>query len=252
VVRVRSGVAECPDEGTAMDATSRPTGNLLLDALTSGEREGLLEAAAKRPLEPGHEWRRAGDPITSVAFPTLGTMSLIGESGGSKVEAATIGREGAADVFAAIASETAPMLLIAQVPGHAYEVEHQRFLKVYEDGPTIRRLIAGYIEALVVSISLGAVCLASHHLNERCARWLLETHDRVDEDVFELKQEFLATMLGAHRPSVSIAAKTLQTSGLIDYRRGKIAILDREGLEEAACPCYENIRTAYSRLVPLR
>jgi CRP-like cAMP-binding protein len=232
------------------DARER-TGNLLLDALTSEERESLIEAARLRPLDPGAEWRTPGDAITSVAFPTVGTMSLIAESGDSQVEAATIGREGAADVFAAIASEIAPMLLIAQVPGQAFEVPHERFLKVYEDGPTIRTVIHGYIEALFLSISFNSVCLASHHLNERCARWLLETHDRVDEDTFELKQEFLATMLGVHRPSVSIAAKTLQATGLIDYRRGKITIVDREALEDAACPCYENVRSAYSRLVPL-
>jgi hypothetical protein len=100
-------------------------------------------------------------------------------------------------------------------------------------------------------VAISAACNAVHHLNERCARWLLMTHDRVEEDTFDLKQEFLAVMLGVQRPSVSIAAGTLQEAGLISYRRGGITIRDREGLEEATCPCYELIRAEYSRLVPL-
>jgi CRP-like cAMP-binding protein len=90
-----------------------------------------------------------------------------------------------------------------------------------------------------------------HHLNQRCARWLLQTHDRVDSDTFGLTQEYLGVMLGVQRPSVSIAQQTLQAAGCITYKRGSITIVDREALEAAACPCYEMIRREYSRLVPL-
>jgi CRP-like cAMP-binding protein len=234
-----------------VDAKRGRTGNLLLDSLTLEERDSLLSDSTERRIEVGQSWRVPGDPIDTVIFPIRGTLSLIAETGDGQVESATIGREGAADVFAALGSRVAAQALIAQIEGNAIETRLERFDKVYDSGPTARRLIHGYIEALFMQTATSAVCLAVHHLNERCARWLLQCHDRVDDDTFVLKQEFLALMLGVHRPSVSIAAKTLQASGLITYRRGKITITDREGLEDAACPCYEEIRSAYSRLVPL-
>jgi CRP-like cAMP-binding protein len=227
------------------------TRNLLLDALPPSVRDELLGGLEPRVIEPGEAWRRPGEAVTTVAFPITGSLSLIAETDHQRVEAATIGQEGAADVFSAIASRVAPLLMIAQVAGRAYEVPIDRFLGIYAKDETLQRLIHGYVEALFVQTSMSTLCINVHHLNERCARWLLQTHDRVDADTFELKQEFLAIMLGVRRPSVSIAAKALQGSGLIDYRRGKISIVDREGLEDAACSCYEEIRSAYSRLVPL-
>jgi CRP-like cAMP-binding protein len=112
-------------------------------------------------------------------------------------------------------------------------------------------LIYGYIEALFAVASRATACIALHQVSERCARWLLETHDRVDSNRFELKQEFLGRMLAVSRPTVSVAQGTLQAAGTIQYRRGKITIVDREALEEASCSCYEVNRRDYSRLVPL-
>ena len=241
-----------PIEGTAMDDAHRGnTGNLLLDALPGSVRDQLVADDEPRAIEAGDVWRTPGEPVKTVAFPLNGTLSLIAELDDYRVESATIGEEGAADVFSAVASRVAPLLLIGQVTGEAYEIPIDRFLAAYADSPELQRMIQGYIEALLVQTSMSTLCQAVHHMNERCARWLLQSHDRVDGDTFELKQEFLATMLGVSRPSVSVAAGTLQASGLISYRRGKITIIDREGLEDAACPCYEEIRTAYSRLVPL-
>jgi CRP-like cAMP-binding protein len=246
----RPGVVECPrPKGPPLDA--QRTGNLLLDALAADERDRLLEGVKPHPIALGEVWLAPGDPIETVAFPISGTMSLIAETGGSLVEAASVGREGVVDAFASIASRVAAQRIIGQIDGDMIEVPVERFARVYEDSATIRRLIHGYIEALFVHTSVSAACLAVHHLNERCARWLLQTHDRVDSDTFHLKQEFLALMLGVHRPSVSIAAKTLQAAGLITYRRGNVTIVDRQGLERTSCACYETIRTAYSRLVPL-
>ena len=233
------------------DAQHGRTGNIVLDALPGSVRDHLLDGDAPRAIESGDVWRTPGEAVKTVAFPITGCLSLVVEAGDHRVEAATIGNEGAADVFSAVASRVAPLLLIGQVTGSCYEVPIDRFLPAYADSPELERLIQGYIEALLVQTSMSALCLAVHHMNERCARWLLQTHDRVDSDTFELKQEFLATMLGVHRPSVSIAAGSLQASGFISYRRGKITITDREGLEDAACACYEEIRSAYSRLVPL-
>jgi hypothetical protein len=115
----------------------------------------------------------------------------------------------------------------------------------------LQRLVHGYLQALFSQATLCVACNAVHHVAERCARWLLQAHDRVDGDTFNLTQEYLAAMLGTGRPAVSIAASALQEAGFIQYTRGSIAILARQGLESVACQCYEDIRSEYSRLVPL-
>ena len=229
------------------------TGNLLLDSLDAIERDRLLEGSETKPIGVGHVYLNPGDPIKSVLFPRSGTLSILAEpSDGRQVEAATVGREGVASVHSILGSRKAGQQLIGQVSGHTISVEIEAFTKEVSNGGRLELLVHGYIEAMFSQTALGAACNALHHLNQRCARWLLMTHDRVDEDTFDLKHEFLAVMLGVRRPSMSVAANTLASAGLIRYRRGTITIVDREGLEEAACPCYEMIRSEYSRLVPLR
>src|SRR4051812_48691199 len=151
-----------PTKGPRMDA--RHTGNLLLDAIPVDEREALLIDVAKRAIDIGGTWLAAGDQIDSVLFPISGSMSLIAETGDSSVEAATVGREGVVDVFAALASRIAPQRVIGQVPGSFLAIPVDHFQKVYDHSPAVRRLIQGYIEALFVQISVNAACLAVHHL----------------------------------------------------------------------------------------
>ena len=236
-------------------ATFSPTSktdNLILDSLDPAEREDLLAGAEPRALEVGHVFLSPGDQITEVIFPRSGTVSVVTEPRtGQRVEAATVGREGVGSVHSALGSRVAGQELVGQVSGEAIAVDVDLFAKLSSHPGKLQDLIHGYLEAFFAQASLSAACNAVHNLNERCARWLLLTHDRVDSDTFDLKQEFLAVMLGVQRPSVSISAGTLQEAGLITYRRGSITILDREGLEDATCPCYEMIRSEYSRLVPL-
>jgi CRP-like cAMP-binding protein len=234
-----------------MDAATERTGNLILDSTSPEERRVLLESSQTRAMNIGDIRRRMRDPVTDVMFPTSGCLSLIIESNGNPVECATVGREGAVDFFAALGSRVATHTVLTQLVGECIDVDVDAFEKVYRDGLALQPLIQGFMEAVFFSASMSAACIATHHVNERCARWLLETHDRVGSDTFYLKQEFLATMLAVRRPSVSIAAGTLQASGLITYRRGNISILDREGLEDAACSCYEAVRSEYERLVRL-
>jgi CRP-like cAMP-binding protein len=234
-----------------MFAKGDRTGNQLLDSLTAQEREQLLADAERRPIPLGEVLRRPGDAVDSVMFPVSGTFSVIVEPDNDGVEAASIGREGAVDVFSALGSGIASQVLLGQVAGEFIDVPLETFLRVSKDGPTLQRLFFGYSEALFAQGCASTACIAVHNVNERCARWLLETHDRVDSDTFELKQEFLALMLAVSRPTVSIAAGTLQASGCIQYKRGKITVVDREALEAAACSCYEQVRGHYARLVPL-
>jgi CRP-like cAMP-binding protein len=211
----------------------------------------VLTDARTTPIQVGTTLFHPGDAIGYVAFPTSGTLSMLAQPDESMpVEAATIGREGAASLHSALGSRRATQELVGQVEGEMITVGIDRFAKRAQEGE-FQNLIYGYLEALVVQISLSAACNALHHLNHRCARWLLQTHDRVDSDTFGLTQEYLGVMLGVQRPSVSIAQRTLQAAGCITFRRGSITVTDREALEAAACPCYEMIRTEYSRLVPL-
>jgi CRP-like cAMP-binding protein len=228
------------------------TSNLLLDALDPEERGAVLEGADKRALEVGDVLVQPGDPMTVVAFPTRGTLSMVAQPDETRVEAATIGLEGVAGVHSALGSRTASQEIVGQIEGEMITIPVETFAKEARAEGRFQDLVYGYLEAMVVQISLTAACNAIHPLNQRCARWLLQSHDRVGSDTFGLTQEFLGVMLAVQRPSVSIAERTLQEAGCITFRRGSVTVLDREGLETAACPCYEQIRAEYSRLVPLQ
>jgi CRP-like cAMP-binding protein len=205
------------------------------------------------PIEIGKHYAMPEDAISVVYFPTDGTLSLLATPDLEQaVEAATIGREGAADIFAALGSRTAIHELIGQVPGEMIAIDAEVVVREASSPGRFQDLAHGYIQAFFAQAAFSAACNALHHADQRAARWLLMTHDRVKGDDFELRQEFLAVMLGVQRPTVSLAAGALKHAGLIDYNRGHVSILNREGLEEAACSCYEQVRLAYSRLVRLR
>jgi CRP-like cAMP-binding protein len=225
------------------------TGNLLLDNLWDEDRAAMLASSRRRPIEPGKVRRQAGDPIDSVFFPVRGTLSLIIERDGDEIETATVGREGVADVYAAVGSGIAPTQLLAQLEGESIDVDVDTIRKLHAESIRFRDVMQSATEALFAQTNISLACLAIHHINARLARWLLECHDRVDADTFNMKQEFLARMLAVRRPSVSVAAGTLQAAGCISYRRGMMTVLDREALEDASCSCYEAVRSEYSRLV---
>ena len=162
-----------------------------------------------------------------------------------------MGREGAADAFAAIGALRARHRLIGQIEGEMLVVDAALLLDHVSQPGRTQTLIFSYIQALYCQAAISAACNAKYQVAQRAARWLLQSHDCVDSDTFGLKQEFLAFMLGVRRPSVSLAAADLKSKGLIDYTRGTITILDRLGLEGSACACYEQIRRQYSELVEL-
>jgi CRP-like cAMP-binding protein len=136
-----------------------------------------------------------------------------------------------------------------QIPGEGWRMKASVFRRILRDCPKLNRLLSRYTLALFNQVAQGLACNRLHTVDERCARWLLMTHDRVEGDSFPLTQEFLAQMLGVHRPTVSVAAGMLQKAGLIDYTRGTIRIRDRAGLERAACDCYRSVQEEYERLL---
>lgn len=189
-------------------------------------------------------------PITEVYFPTRGVISLVNEpDDGEIVEFATVGNEGMVGFPILLGSSTMPSRVIVQVAGSALRISASDLLEALKVTPNLHRLLMRHVMALLNQIAQSTSCNRLHEVQERCARWLLHTHDRVAGDSFVLTQEFLSQMLGVHRPTVSVAARMLSKAGLISYSRGRIEVIDRRGLEAAACSCYRVIADHYVRLL---
>ena len=222
-------------------------------ALEPKERERLLAATSPVALESKQILLDHGGRIDTVYFPDNAVVSLLTTmDDGTTFEVANIGNEGIVGVSAFLGVETigARECFQVEVPGQARAMDVATFVKAAGREP-FRRLVERSIQAQFTQVAQRMACVALHSIPERCSRWLLLTHDRVGDREFSLTQEFLAQMLGVRRASVSVAAGALQHAGLISYSRGRVTILDREGLENAACECYGVIRSENERLLPL-
>ena len=229
------------------------TGNLLLDALDVETRRALASAARTVQIEPGKVYFGEGDPIDVVYFPTGGVLSTVTRLDDvAQIESATTGSEGFLVAQVLLGStEVGQEVHMGQIDGEMLAIDRGLFVDMAAGSDRLRALVNGYLQALMAQMAYGLACNVRHDLEHRCAKWLLQTHDRIRLDAFGLRQEFLAMMLGVQRQSVTIAAGALQRAGFIRYQRGRIMIQDREGLEAASCECYEKIRSEYSRVVPL-
>jgi CRP-like cAMP-binding protein len=191
-----------------------------------------------------------GEAIRHVYFMTKGVLSMVNEPNpGEVVEFATIGREGMFGVPVLLGTTSIPSRAVVQVPGEALRMSVANFRRGIERSSDLNKLLLRYTMALLNQIAQITSCNRLHEVQERCARWLLQTHDRLESDSFPLTHEFLAQMLGVHRPTVTVAAGMLQKAGLIDYTRGVLRVVDRKGLEQASCTCYRLINGEYERLL---
>jgi CRP-like cAMP-binding protein len=191
-----------------------------------------------------------GAKVAHAYFPLSAVMSVIAtDSDGRGVEAASVGREGIVGLAGALGASGTIGEVVNQVSGKALRIPIEPLRREIQRRETLSGLVEHYTIALLAQISQSLVCNRHHPIEARTARWLLATHDRVGEDSFVLTQDFLAVMLGVTRPQVSIAAGTLRRRGLIAYRRGKITITDRSGLEAAVCECYAIIQGEFARLL---
>ena len=223
--------------------------NRLLAALSTEDLNLLYAHLRPVDLIPGTPVFRAGAAASHVWFPYLGVISIVaGDADGESVEIATVGREGMTGVSLILGSDTMTNDAMVQVAGHACRMEVAAFQAAVEASRSLRQVMLRYVLAVITQISQNAACNQLHAINTRCARWLLTTHDRVAGNSFGLTQEYLAMMLGVTRPSVSTAAGALKAAGLINYARGIVTILDREGLEGASCECYRIIENEFARL----
>ena len=224
--------------------------NRLLARLAPDDRARLVRATQAVQLRTGQELIPAGAPVEVIHFPDTAVASVVATMhDGMPVEVATIGVEGFVGLAAFLGTESLPMTVLVQVPGDAHRMDVALFRQAVESTPRLAALIHRYIQGLVVQIAQTVACNRLHPVLERTARWLLQTSDRVGRDEFRLTQEFLATMLGVHRPSVTVAAGKLQRAGCIRYHRGMVRITDRRGLEDVACECYGIIRAEFDRLL---
>ena len=225
--------------------------NRLLAALPPDLQDRLGPALRSEPLAQGQVLMEVGAPIERAYFPEEGIISSVCVfHNGTKAEVATVGPEGFVGVVAALGGRHALARQIVQVPGTALSLEADVFRRLLDEEPALRSVVFAYAQAHIAQALQYVACNSMHNVEERCARWLLMCHDRMTSDDFPLTQEFLAEMLGVHRPTVSVAAKSLQRAGLIHYIRGHVTVLDREGLEAASCECYGMLRFQFERLLP--
>ncbi len=225
--------------------------NRLLNALPPADQARLLGAAERVSLPRGEVLSQQGKAIHKVYFPVTAVLSLVTSlTDGSTIEMSTIGNEGttAAPVYLG-ADSMANVTCLCQIPGESLSIDIKAFRDAATQSEQMRTIMDRYVLALLTQVGQAVACNALHSTLERCARWLLTSHDRVRSDEFALTQEFLSYMLGVRRASVTVAARTLQAAGLIRYQHGKITILDRAGLEEAACECYFVMRSALEEAV---
>ena len=225
-------------------------GNRLLDLLPAADRRRLLEHMELVELDLRQRVYEPGKPIEHVYFPLTTVISMLAVmDDGQAVEVATMGNEGMAGLPVFLGASTSPDLAFAQVPGRALRMPAGEFRELANGAGTVQALLQRYTQAFFVQLAQGAACNRLHSMDERLARWLLMTHDRVGQDQFPLTQEFMAQMLAVRRATVTEAAGRLQQAGLITYSRGIITILDRPGLEAASCECYRIISDEHARLL---
>lgn len=224
--------------------------NRLLQALPQSEQELVRSAGRTLAVRRGEVLHEQGGPVRAVYFPASAMCSLtLNLESGDKAEVSTVGLEGFVGLNVFFRLPRAPAEALIQVPGEVLEVPADAFLRLAHSSPALGELLMRYAAYSLQYANQAVACNAFHSIEERACRWLLLTHDRVGDGRFELTHEFLAEMLGVTRQSVTLVARSLQRAGLIAYTRGRVSIVDRAGLEAAACECYAQINRYYRETV---
>jgi CRP-like cAMP-binding protein len=224
--------------------------NQVLAQLPKASLEGLAPMLLRETLTQWQLLRDENEPIERVYFPIDGIISIVSlTEEGSIAEAYTAGRDGVAGGETLLGTDRLIFRSMCQVPGVVYSMSKADFLAFAARDSAFARSVYLYLNCMIALTGQSAACNLLHDLIERCARWLLLTHDRVGKDTFELTHDILSTMLGVHRPAVTIAAGTLQKAGLISYTRGRITIVDRTALENASCECYGVVQREFRRVL---
>ncbi len=221
-------------------------GNRLLGALEPASLERIAPHLERTKLKLGVVVCEAGGLLRHAYFPEGAVLSLLTVlENGSAIETANIGREGAFGLFAAMYSRVSFNRCLVQLEGGMVRCPIELLQSEFKQSEHVRNLFVSYSETLLSQVQQTVACNALHTTEERMCRWLLMMHDRAEGQVLPYTHEFLSHMLGANRKSVTLAAQSLQTAGLISYHRGKIKIVDRPGLERASCECYAIVKERF-------
>ena len=224
--------------------------NRLLDRVPDDELMRILPLFETVDVVLGDVVVRQGEEIRHIYFPRNCSLScVVYMEGGNGVEVGTIGNEGFTCVEALFDAKIALETVVCQISGSSLRMRIEDFVETLSRPGELTRLLHCSGQAYLSQVSQSVACNRLHSVDMRFARWLLITHDRVHGDEFHLTQEFLAAMLGVHRPSVSTVAGMFQQAGIIKYSRGRVKILDRSLLEEASCECYTVVRSHFERLL---
>ena len=225
--------------------------NAILGGLSPSMIVEVIETGKLITLQTPQQIYEAGAPIREVYFPIDAVLSVVTQMrDGGSIEVGTVGREGVSAIPLLLGSTTSANESYCQVPGRSVVISSDRFRRLLGIGDdSFRSVLDRFLQAYVNMLGQLAACNGLHTIYERCARWLLLTHDRVNSNEIALTHEYLAMMLGARRSGVTIAAATLQQAGFIRYAHGHIVILNRQGLEEASCECYSVARAQFGPLL---
>jgi CRP-like cAMP-binding protein len=230
-------------------ARAAPAANSMLAALPRAQYRRLLGSLEPVALAFGEVLYEPGDRIRNVYFPTDALVSLLTVvEGHLALEVGMVGREGMVGVSLFLGTDISPVRALVQGAGAALRMKAGRFCEETRSSAPLRREVSRYTSALMAQITQTAACNRFHVVEERLARWLLMTRDRVRSEDFRLTHEFLGHMLGVRRVGVTKAARALQGRKLISYSRGKIRIVDSRGLEAASCSCYRRVKNMHDGL----
>ena len=225
-------------------------GNHLFARVAPADRERLHARLEPVTLQSGTVLYQPGDPLTHVYFPSSGMISLIADTAdGRSTEAATIGREGAVGMSASGYVDAAFARCAVRIPGSAFRTRAADFEDMIDMSPELCSAVARWREVMLRMTLQLVACNALHNVRQRCARLVMTTRDRFEADTLPLTQELIAEMLGVKRNAVSGVAREFGRAGMIDYKRGRLAVIDPDRLGAAACECYGLIRSEVGKLV---
>jgi CRP-like cAMP-binding protein len=229
---------------------SQPHANRLLGLLAPGDYQRLRPHLHRISLDYRQSLYRANKPIEFVYFIETGVGSLVNTMGnGDSAEVGTIGNEGVVGLPLLLGDDRAPTSVYVQVPGAGLSMKATLFKRELAQSASMRMVMHHYAHAFFNQVAQSAACNQFHSIEQRCCRWMLMTHDRMQSDEFLLTQEFLAMMLGVQRTGVTAAAGALQRAGLIRYTRGNVTIVDRRALIRHSCECYGISKREFDRLL---
>lgn len=234
-----------------MPSTQDPRRNGLLARLPAAEWSRWRDELEPIDLPLGTVLYESGRPLTHVTFPITGIVSLlyVTESGAS-AEIAVVGHEGLVGISLFMGGGSTPSRAVVQSAGKGYRLRAEALKDEFARSGPVMHLLLRYTQALITQMAQTAVCNRHHALDQQLCRWLLLSLDRVSGHELAMTQELIANMLGVRREGVTEAALKLQKAGLIRYTRGRIAVLDRPGLEQRTCECYAVVKKEYDRLLP--